>query len=57
MTVQELIDALEEYDPYLQVGIRDPYADTAQQIGSIYEDNIDHLCEDTIVYIEGGQLL
>lgn len=57
MTVQELIDALSEYDPYLQVGIRDPYADTGVQIGNIYEDTIDHLCEDTVVYIEGGQLL
>ena len=60
MTVQELIDALSEYDPYLQVGIIDPnMSELGKQVECVYEDTIDADTEDehNVVYIQGGQLL
>lgn len=60
MTVQELIDALSEYDPYLQVGIIDPnMSELGKQVECVYEDTIDADTEDehNVIYIQGGQLL
>ena len=58
MTVQELIDALSEYDPYLEVGILD-VCEFAERVENVYEDTIDAGTEDekNVVYIQGGQLL
>lgn len=60
MTVQELIDILSEYDPYLEVGILDPnMSELGEQIECVYEDTIDADTEDehNVIYIQGGQLL
>ena len=60
MTVQELIDALSEYDPYLQVGIIDPnMSELGKQVECVYEDTIDADTENehNVIYIQGGQLL
>lgn len=60
MTVQELIDALSEYDPHLEIGILDPNMhELGEQVESVYEDTIDAGTEDekNVVYIQGGQLL
>ena len=57
MTVQELIDTLSYYDPQMKVGIIDQYADTGQNVGSVYRDTIDRYSEEEVIYLEGGQLL
>ena len=60
MTVQELIDALSEYDPYLEVGILDPnMSELGEQVEYVYEDTIDAGTENekNVIYIQGGQLL
>lgn len=60
MTVQELIDALSEYDPYLEVGILDPnMQELGEQVEDVYGDTIDVGTENekNVVYIQGGQLL
>lgn len=60
MTVQELIDALLEYDPYLEVGILDPnMSELGEQVECVYEDTIDDGTENekNVIYIQGGQLL
>lgn len=60
MTVQELINALSKYDPYLEVGILDPNMwELGEQVESVYEDTIDAGTENekNVVYIQGGQLL
>lgn len=60
MTVQELIDALSEYDPYLEVGILDPnMQELGNQVEDVYGDTIDVGTENekNVVYIQGGQLL
>ena len=60
MTVQELIDILSEYDPYLEVGILDPnISELGEQIECVYEDTIDTdtEAERNVIYIQGGQLL
>lgn len=60
MTVQELIDILSEYDPYLEVGILDPnMQELGNQVEDVYGDTIDVGTENekNVVYIQGGQLL
>lgn len=60
MTVQELIDILSEYDPYLEVGILDPnMQELGEQVEDVYGDTIDVGTENekNVVYIQGGQLL
>ena len=60
MTVQELIDALSEYDPYLEVGILDPnMQELGNQVEDVYGDTIDVGTENekNVVYIQGEQLL
>ena len=60
MTVQELIDALSEYDPYLEVSILDPNMfELGEQVKCVYEDTIDAGTENekNVIYIQGGQLL
>ena len=60
MTVQELINTLSEYDPYLEVGIIDPnMSELGEQVECVYEDTIDAGTENekNVIYIQGGQLL
>lgn len=57
MTIKELIEELSYFDQDLEVAIWDGYAETAQQVGSIYVDSKEPMHPDDIVWIEGGQLV
>lgn len=56
MTIKELIKELSYFDQNLEVAIWDGYANTVQQIGSIYVKDKDEMYDKDMVWIEGGQL-
>ena len=54
MTVQELIEQLEQYDPYLKVVTLTNVGLCTHQIDSCFEDLNDN--DENVIYIQEGQL-